>query len=849
MEKSVTEEQPEIWDVENVNIEEVINSVSGPDFMEERAVGCVRQLTHDCRNGFLLQHAPQLTILTEKLAQQYLDYPSLWESIISIVKVASLPMVSIKQSDFTIYEKYIAPMLGALISPLGFGLPDDRPGDNYEQLRIEISYMLSAWTRFAIRPDVTYSKDGEELMKEGTPNLRILYRSGGIDDVTKCFRYEKCPEVIIILLGAFRDMSLYLPLAKRITNTGVLSNLLQIIRSQLMGTDILLLAAEVLWNVLELDWYGAAVALQHSIDAFYEFMCATLPNGFRFKDKVFRNDIMVMTMYLSNYTPNRRPFAETGLMAVLLHAGATARYSKQIGEKIQSRTDPSKDIELKPPLGLTWNQEDNEFRVLLWQTVATCCSDPQCLAMANDYYFIPTLLSFLDVNDEFTKTSAILTEEQNKLLRLAALSSLFVLFGESGEGMSYNVDAVTYFVESHGPEILLQLMGVTQDEDLRLKTLRVLLKAATYGCDLDPQTAMSVFVPLFHCKEYPMELRQVACSIISTLCEKEEHRVAFRREGGVEKLAASVYYSPDSTMDHHLYYTVSIVNLVWASCVGSRKNELRFLDADGFFYLLTILEIGPMVLKSQIIGCLADFLDSYQKKYAKEVFMQWNSKLSSKSALRILLELWQRDQNNVTAIQEDGIMSSQQFPLNPGGSFKKEKKMATGVIVNSPLMNSKEMGKFKQKNISQEDFEQSYADVLPQNMKVSPVTNKDQEIECQEKRLSKYKMSDCRARIYAVISKIGYDGHESLTTTEKQALEIIKIYLDCEVLEKWITVRQNLKDSQTTPLAADTEWMEKSIEELTTKTKWVQSTQSMLMDNSYAEDYTNLANFYTEICT
>ena len=36
---------------------------------------------------------------------------------------------------------------------------------------------------------------------------------------------------------------------------------LYVIRVNLLGSDVLLVAGEVLWNVLELDWQGAAEAL------------------------------------------------------------------------------------------------------------------------------------------------------------------------------------------------------------------------------------------------------------------------------------------------------------------------------------------------------------------------------------------------------------------------------------------------------------------------------------------------------------------------------------------------------------------------------------------------------------
>lgn len=818
---------------EDVDFAAVIRLLGTPD---EDALKAARSVASDCSNGFLLVHMKSLLHLTERLCEIYKETPAYWVALADLARVASLPFVSQKQSDFSIFSKYIPPLLGALSQPLSLNLPADRPHDNYEQLRLEIAHMLSAWARFAIRPDVAYTKDGAQMMQEGTPNLRILYQSGVISDITKCFRYERCPEVVIILLGAFRDMSLYAPLAKQITNTGVLSNLLQIIRCNLLGSDILLLAAEVLWNVLELDWEGGAVALQHSIDAFYEFMRATLANGYRFKDKVFRNDMMVLLMYLSKYPPNRRPFAETGLLGLLLHAGAPDVYAKQIGAKIKDKEGGSgKECEA-PPLSLTWNQEDNEFRLLLWKTAAKCCTDPLCLQIANEYFFIPTLLTFLDLTDQFAQTSNVRTAEQNKLLQLAALGALFVLFGEDG---SRHEEAVNFFVDSQGPTILLRLLSGSEDEDLRLKTVRVLLKAVRCGCVLEVSSSMKVLVPLFH-GNYPVALRQCACAVISLLCQVDpSYCSAFRRLGGVEAVIGQVKYEPENTMEHHLFLTLSVVDLVWSAVVGTRKNEKRFLSGGGLFNLLDILEIAPMVLKRQIIGCVADFIDS-PDHYAGDLFLQWNSNVSSQSALRIVLEIWQHDQKAADALNEDGTIQNLEYPLNPrqegvGLRDKRQRNFATGFLANSPLMSSNTMGRI------------GSALDLNRSKQINSLSMTGCGESSEEKRLVEAMKEDCRARIYAIVSKIGYEGHEALTTEELQAIEIIRMLPDCVVLEKWMEVQKSLVATGLKPIASDKDWIDKSIDEQKTKTAWIQSVQTQLMDQRYTEDYESLVNFYDDV--
>merc|ERR1740138_1231127 len=193
-----------------------------------------------------------------------------------------------------------------------------------ERIRIELAHTLACWSRFGLDEDSVEPQPDQPLIQAvadaGTPNLRILRHSQVIDALSASFRVEDSPEAIVITLGTIRDMSLYRPLARQITNCGIISNLVHVIRVNLLGSDVLLVAAEVLWNVLELDWEGAAEALgsTDALESFRDFMDAILAKGYRFKDKIFRNDMMVVLMYISKRPENRSLFATTGLMALLL---------------------------------------------------------------------------------------------------------------------------------------------------------------------------------------------------------------------------------------------------------------------------------------------------------------------------------------------------------------------------------------------------------------------------------------------------------------------------------------------------------------------------------------------------
>merc|ERR1719191_223072 len=305
----------------------------------DRHVGAIRKVCKTCRNGFLLAHLEPLVDLLRLVVQRFSEgQHEFAPAICEFTRVSSQPFVSCKASDMINYGHHLPTLIKGLVSTLSYALPptDDPPEEPEaraafeervalnERIRIEVAHTLACWSRFGLDEESVELRPNQPLIQAvadaGTPNLRILQQSQVMDELSASFRVEDSPEAIVITLGAIRDMSLYRPLARQITNCGLISNLIHVIRVNLLGSDVLLVAAEVLWNVLELDWDGAAEALGQAdvIESFRDFMDAVLTRGYRFKDKIFRNDMMVLLMYISKRVENRVMFATTGLMGLLL---------------------------------------------------------------------------------------------------------------------------------------------------------------------------------------------------------------------------------------------------------------------------------------------------------------------------------------------------------------------------------------------------------------------------------------------------------------------------------------------------------------------------------------------------
>merc|ERR1719401_1791032 len=322
----------------------------------DRHVAAIRKVCKICCNGFLLKHLEELVKLLQICVQRFSQgFEEFAPAICDFTRIAAQPFVSCKASDMITFGHHLPAFVKALVGVLPHVSPlvddgsvpiDDLEGQQAfeerramrERVRIEVAHTLACWSRFGLDEESVDLGPNQPLIQavadSGTPNLRILRQSQVMDALSASFRAEDSPEAIVITLGTIRDMSLYRPLARQITNCGLISNLVHVIRVNLLGSDVLLVAAEVLWNVLELDWEGASEALGQAevIESFRDFMDAVLSRGYRFKDKIFRNNMMVLLMYISKREENRNLYASTGLMALLLSHAVSEGQRKELRE-------------------------------------------------------------------------------------------------------------------------------------------------------------------------------------------------------------------------------------------------------------------------------------------------------------------------------------------------------------------------------------------------------------------------------------------------------------------------------------------------------------------------------------
>jgi len=732
-----------------------------------------------------------------------------------------------------------------------------------ESIRIEVAHTFACWARFGLDEDSVEVNPNQSLIQAvadaGTPNLRILNQASVMNALAAAFRTEDSPEAMVIALGAVRDMSLYRPLAQQITKCGLMPHLVHIIRVNLLGSDVLLVATEVLWNVLELDWEGASVAMGERgvIEAFRDFMAALLSGGYRFKDKVFRNDMMVLLTYISKRPENKPLFAKTGLMALLLSHAISESHRRTLHESgvltdlmsgemtgPQNGTlDGTLNGDLVP---LTNSQEDMEFRMLLWGIVAKCCSDESCARVAIECKLVPSLLCFLD-DRESPREQRQWSQEQRRKIQLEALSALFNLAQCIPDD----------FMEAQGCEVVLRLLTATRSREIQKKCLHLLRVSLRSGPlfaeELGRLGAVALLVDLFADKENLLSSRQLCASVLAGLCSNHpENCREFRKKDGIEALRQELTYRPDATTENHLFYSLCVVDCVWCAVVGTRKNEMRFLDAGGLFALLDVLEVAPLLLKRLIIGCLADLL---QYRKAAKLFSQWNSQVTMKGPVKILLELWQSEQDVACSATADGVLRDSSWPLNPehspqnaaleAGQTRDGRRRSS--LVAEKIRHARSFAKtanssnLTKKMADEDTFEIARLDgasVQSADNPSRPPTPPPADIGERQ---------DCRAKIYSIFAKVGFETLEVLSIAQRQQMELARFYPQARELETWVALNHSLGVKGVKPISADRKWIDDAIAERTEQSQQVQISQQRLADERRSEEAASLNQFYDDI--
>ena len=197
-------------------------------------------------------------------------------------------------------------------------------------------------------------------------------------------------------------------------------------------------------------------------------------------------------------------------------------------------------------------------------------------------------------------------------------------------------------------------------DDALLRNAVLVLGAAATTSDfskaLGAMGAIEYFLAIFQCAEGMDGTRNAAVDALANLCEASRPNVlALHKYGGIQALCSFLNSSlTNSLADFN--FLISVTHLVWICISASKRCRRELVACDGVDVLLSMLEVCPSVMRSQVLGCLSDLLRGQD---ARVVFLAWRSPRTKKPAVSMLLEMWVHEEERQEVARSVSVESKE----------------------------------------------------------------------------------------------------------------------------------------------------------------------------------------------
>jgi hypothetical protein len=158
-------------------------------------------------------------------------------------------------------------------------------------------------------------------------------------------------------------------------------------------------------------------------------------------------------------------------------------------------------------------------------------------------------------------------------------------------------------------------------------------------------------------------MRETAFNIISNISKDcRPNQKEFRRKGGIEILKENLQYSEVDQTGNASTFLLSVLDCLNNSVFGNKRSELHFLDIEGVYVLLDLIESCETSLKRLTLSSLCTILEN-NKSF--QYFVEWNSSKTTINATQLLIKLYEEEDNRFAVKYNNGILSNIERPLLP----------------------------------------------------------------------------------------------------------------------------------------------------------------------------------------
>jgi hypothetical protein len=261
----------------------------------------------------------------------------------------------------------------------------------------------------------------------------------------------------------------------------------------------------------------------------------------------------------------------------------------------------------------------------------------------------------------------------------------------------------------------------------------------------------------------------------------------FRRKGGIEILKKNLnYHSILDQLGNQKIFILVVLDCLWNSVVGNKRNEEQFIELEGLSTLFELLEQSDEIHIKIILTCIASLVDN---KRSFTYFIQWKSNNSANNldAIRLLINIYRQEDKKYGVKYENGILkTSIGRPINPLTSYY-IRKLQRNEKEESEKKRSK-IKKTARKNLSNEEILKDEAD--------SSIYRTEDFVESylNHKIADITKSFDLRETIFSIFYRIGFNNIIINSSEDKQTFVIIKMYPVFKNLENWRDIVEELED-------------------------------------------------------
>lgn len=808
-----------------------------------------KQYKHENR-GFLYKDIPNIARILNLCHAGFVNGKyELVPALLSFIELLKVPFKKEKSSDETSHVPKLPHLFNALCPLMKFDCPNESV--KYENVCAQVANLITEFASFGVKELREKEADEAEKMmhgnesrlyKNGSRNLIGIYKSDVPETLVNLLaENKKSIDALIFVIEALANCSLYEPNAKKFSSMGVLKDLVLLMadapdfRSYLVRISI-----EAIWNIIEVAGNEAVHTMANEgeiVLALRRIYERVLKEGYKLDDKCLRNELAILINYIVTCPESHRYFTERetsddneeadSFLDVICYYATHDELNSTVKFVGYGSETAAKNM-------FTTRDEDVEFKKLLWTSVLYIVRDPNN-SIAHEIIinreFIAALLMYIDPNNS-SLSSQRWQPPQLKEIQLHALSILFNLVPLVPE----------HFHARDGHSILIQFLSSFTDYERKHSCLKALLNTSEYDFfkkDFADRGIMELLLDIVqNTRENSLDLRELAFNIISNICRDfRPNQKDFRRKGGIEIIKENLRVGEVDQTGNSNTFLLAVLDCLNFAVYGNARSELHFLEIEGVYVLLDLLEECGDSLKRLILSSMCTIL---QNGKVFKYFVEWNSSKTTINATQLLIKLYEEEDKRYSVEYSNGIIQNSERPLFPQTSYlvRKEKeeledeKRAGGSLhASRRSMDMDGMGSrhSQRSQISNPPSRMSgmgsrQGSVHSVNSKgfkrlqqAIDASNKMNKKTFSESYINKIMLDvahsfDIRATIFCVFYRVGFDLHE-LTPAEKQRMEIIQLYPFIKNGEIWKDVKEELQDINIKPTSDDEHWMETCIEE------------------------------------